>query len=64
MVIEVEQLISGTLKVPGSVFKLSRTPGDVKYPAPFLGEHNYEVYSQLLGYSEPEISKLNEEGVI
>lgn len=64
MVIEVEQLISGKLKVPGSVFKLSETPGDVKYPAPFLGEHNYEVYRQLLGYSEPEITRLNEEGII
>jgi len=64
MVIEVEQLLSGNLKVPGSVFKLSKTPGDVRYPAPFLGEHNYEIYCNLLGYSEQEINKLAEDGII
>ncbi len=64
MVIEVEQLISGRVKVPGSVFKLSETPGDVKFPAPFLGEHNYEVYSSMLGYSEEEIGVLTDEGII
>ena len=64
MVIEVEQLLSGNLKVPGSVFKLSETPGDAKYSAPFLGEHNYEVFGDLLGYSEPEINKLAGDGII
>jgi len=64
MVIEVEQLISGKLKVPGSVFKLSETPGDVSFPSPFLGQHNYEVYSELLGYGEQEITKLVNDGII
>lgn len=64
MIIEVEQLISGRLKVPGSVFKLSRTPGDAGSPAPFLGEHNLDVYSSLLGYSEREITGLSDEGII
>ncbi len=64
MIIEVEQALSGKLKVPGSVFKLSKTPGDAKFPAPFLGEHNYEVYSSLLGYGDQEITKLAEEGII
>ena len=64
MITEVEQTISGKLKVPGSVFKLSKTPGDPMAPAPFLGQHNYEVYSALLGYSEEEIKKLQDEGVI
>jgi len=64
MVIEVEQLLSGTLKVPGSVFKLSETPGDVKFAAPFLGEHNYEVYPDLMGYDEQKISQLAKDGII
>ena len=64
MVIDVEQLISGKLKVPGSVFKLSETPGDVTSPAPFVGQHNYEVYPELLGYSEQEIRQLADDGVI
>ena len=64
MIAEVEQLISGKLKVPGSVFKLSETPGDVSLPAPFLGQHNYEIYSDMLGYSEQEITKLADDGII
>ena len=64
MITEVEQLISGKLRVPGTVFKLSKTPGDVTLPAPFLGEHNYEVYPSMLGYNEEELGKLTEEGII
>ncbi len=64
MIIDVEQTISGKVKVPGSLFKMSKTPGNVKYPAPYLGENNEEVYSTMLGYSEEEINRLSEEGVI
>ena len=64
MLTEVDQPISGKVKVTGSAFKLSRTPGDTTVPAPFLGEHNYEVYSGVLGYGEEEITKLTKEGVI
>jgi len=64
MITEVEQPLSGKLKVPGSVLKLSKTPGDPSSPSPFLGEHNYEVYSGLLGYTEEEITKLADDGII
>jgi CoA:oxalate CoA-transferase len=64
MIIEVEQLVSGLVKVPGSVFKLSKTPGNVRLPAPFLGEHNADVYSGMLDYTEEEISALTDEGII
>lgn len=64
MVVDVEQIISGRLKVPGSVFKMAKTPGDATRPAPFLGEHNAEVYSELLGYDQKTIDRLQHEGVI
>ncbi|UCC60601.1 MAG: CoA transferase [Dehalococcoidia bacterium] len=64
MQVEVEQLISGKLKVPGSVFKMSETPGDPSQPAPFVGQHNAEVYSSLLGYDSETIDRLQREGVI
>ncbi len=63
MVIEVDQL-AGKVNVPGSVFKLSRTPGNIKCPASFLGEHNMDIYSGVLGYSEAELAQLANEGVI
>jgi len=37
MIVEVEQTISGKIKVPGSVFKMSKTPGEPGLPSPFLG---------------------------
>jgi crotonobetainyl-CoA:carnitine CoA-transferase CaiB-like acyl-CoA transferase len=64
MQVDVEQLISGRLRVPGSVFKMSQTPGDPTEPAPFLGQHNAGVYSQLLGYDQATIDRLQREGII
>jgi crotonobetainyl-CoA:carnitine CoA-transferase CaiB-like acyl-CoA transferase len=64
MKIDVEQLISGRVTVPGSAFKLNETPGDATQPAPFLGQHNAEVHSELLGYSDGLLQKLQGEEVI
>jgi CoA:oxalate CoA-transferase len=64
MNVYVEQTISGKVRVPGSVFKMSETPGDATQPAPFLGQHNVEVYSELLGYDQEKIGRLQSEGVL
>jgi crotonobetainyl-CoA:carnitine CoA-transferase CaiB-like acyl-CoA transferase len=64
MIIEVEQPVSGKVKAPGSLFKLSKTPGKIDYPAPFLGENNRDVLSEMLGLTEQEIARLDDEGVI
>ncbi len=64
MVVEVQQPGIGPLKVPGSVFKLSATPGEIRFPAPSLGEHNYDVYRGLLGYAEEEIANLKHREII
>ena len=32
-------------------------------PAPFLGEHNLEVYGEELGLSRDEVEKLQKDGV-
>ena len=64
MVIDVEQTLSGRVKAAGSVFKLSKTPGNIKFPAPFLGEHNLEIYREVLGLAESEIARMADENVI
>jgi CoA:oxalate CoA-transferase len=64
MIIEVEQTISGKVKVPGSLFKMSKTPGNIQYPAPMLGENNQDILSGLLGYSEEKITQLSNEGIL
>lgn len=64
MQVETEQIISGKLKVPGSIFKMGETPGDPMQPTPFLGQHNHEVYTELLGFNAERIDKLQNDGVI
>ena len=64
MIIEVEQLMSGKVTVPGSIFKLSKTPGNIQYSAPLLGENNTEVLSEMLGYTDDEIQQLSIDGII
>jgi len=50
--------------VPGVAPKLSMTPGSVERRAPTLGENNYEIYHHLLGLTEEEYRKLENEKVI
>ena len=50
---------------PGIVPKLTRTPGAVRWSAPWEeGSHNDEVYRGLLGLTGDELAALREEGVI
>ncbi len=48
----------------GLQHRLCRTPGELRSPAPVLGEHNDEVFRGLLGFSEQEMAELRRERVI
>jgi len=52
------------VKMAGTPFHLSETPGDIYSPAPRLGEHSESLLRTILGYSQQEIDKLKEEKVI
>jgi CoA:oxalate CoA-transferase len=54
----------GDIPVPGVVIKLSETPGAIERPGPKPGEHNEEVYGDLLGFSPQKLAELKSEGVI
>jgi crotonobetainyl-CoA:carnitine CoA-transferase CaiB-like acyl-CoA transferase len=64
MIVEVDQPVSGTVKLVGSVYKMSRTPGDRKKRIPAVGEHNEEIYGGLLGIDAQEMERLRQESVI
>jgi CoA:oxalate CoA-transferase len=64
MIVEVDQPVSGKVKLTGSVYKMSKTPGNRKMKAPEVGEQNEEIYGGLLGIDAEEMKKLKEEGVI
>jgi benzylsuccinate CoA-transferase BbsF subunit len=48
----------------GLQHRLSRTQGELRSPAPSLGQHNDEVLSRLLGMSAAEIQQLKQEKVV
>ena len=62
--VDVEHPSLGHITQPGSPVKMSRTPWQIKRPAPHLGEHNLEVYGKLLGYEKKELVRLRQAGII
>ena len=44
--------------------KLSKTPGKVAEPAPDLGQHNVEIFQELLGYGKSDIDLLKKQKAI
>ncbi|MBI2875528.1 MAG: CoA transferase [Candidatus Tectomicrobia bacterium] len=64
MVAEVEHPTAGRLQLYGVATKFSRTPAGVRTPAPLLGQHNEEVYGNLLGLSRERMAELKEKGII
>jgi crotonobetainyl-CoA:carnitine CoA-transferase CaiB-like acyl-CoA transferase len=54
----------GPVKMHAPVPRLSETPARVPRPAPEIGEHNAEVYGDLLGIGSEELERLRTEGVI
>ena len=54
----------GEVTMPGVVPRLEGTPGRITHAGPAIGQHNDEVYRELLGKSAEELSALREQGVI
>jgi crotonobetainyl-CoA:carnitine CoA-transferase CaiB-like acyl-CoA transferase len=54
----------GKVPLPGIPVKLSETPGKIENNAARLGEHNKEIYSQLLRYTQKELDSMRQEGVV
>jgi len=53
----------GLHSVESLPFKLSKTPSILKQAAPCLGQDNYNVYTEILGFTDQEFIELSEEGV-
>jgi crotonobetainyl-CoA:carnitine CoA-transferase CaiB-like acyl-CoA transferase len=60
---QVSHQVAGTFTYPGAPFKPSEGGWAIRRPAPLLGQHNNEVYSQL-GLSTAELESLKKQGVI
>jgi benzylsuccinate CoA-transferase BbsF subunit len=54
---------AGDIVTENVPLRLSETPGKVRGVAPLMGEHTYEIARNLLGLTDAEIKKLDEEKV-
>jgi crotonobetainyl-CoA:carnitine CoA-transferase CaiB-like acyl-CoA transferase len=63
-IVEVDHPMLGKVRDLGAPFKLPASPGGPRRPAPLLGQHNAEVYGELLGMTDSELARLENDGVI
>ena len=63
MIVEVDHPDHGKLKVPGFAPKMSENHIDYVC-SPGLGEHNQEVYGEILGLSAEDLQKLKDDKAI
>jgi crotonobetainyl-CoA:carnitine CoA-transferase CaiB-like acyl-CoA transferase len=61
---EIDHPEVGTRKYCGFPVRMSHVPQWPHHPAPCLGQHNAYVLKKVLGFSDEEIQKLEEAGVI
>jgi formyl-CoA transferase len=64
-IVEVETERFGKLKMQNAFPRLSLTPSRVRRPAPsVVGQHNAEIYGEMLGLGEAELAELLAAGAI
>ena len=63
-IITMQHAVFGELKMQNVFPKLSDTPGKVKWCGPELGQHNDEVYRDLLKIDDERLKELKQKGII
>ncbi len=64
-IVELNHEKHGKIPMQNVAPKLSATPGEVRWPGPLrLGQHNAEIYGELLGKSCEDLTTLKENGII
>ena len=64
MFIDVDHPVIGPMKVNGNPIKLMDMMPRINRPAPTLGQDNDSILKDVLGYSDEEIDKFKETGII
>jgi formyl-CoA transferase len=63
MLTEVQHPVMGSFTMPGCPVRLEDSPVQVT-AAPLLGQHNEEVYAEVLGYTPEQVQQLKERGIL
>jgi crotonobetainyl-CoA:carnitine CoA-transferase CaiB-like acyl-CoA transferase len=62
--VAIDRAVVGTHLYPGAVARMPETRLRADAPAPLLGEHNRQVFAELLAMTDDEITELERIGVI
>ncbi|MSQ73231.1 MAG: CoA transferase, partial [Betaproteobacteria bacterium] len=62
--VEIDHPVNGRLKVLAPWIRFSESACSLSSPAPTVGQHNRDIYGDLLGFSEQQIGDLKARGVI
>jgi CoA:oxalate CoA-transferase len=54
----------GSLKLPNTPIRLSKTPARVGRPMPGHGEHTDEILREWLGWSDERVAEYRQAGII
>jgi formyl-CoA transferase len=63
MVVTIDHPVRGKFTMPGCPVRLEDSPAEVKC-APLLGQHNLEIYGEMLGLKGGDLEQLKQQGVI
>ncbi|TCJ97104.1 CaiB/BaiF CoA transferase family protein [Nocardia alba] len=62
-IVRVAHPVLGELPMQNVAPKLSATPGSIRHAGPALGQHNQEIYGELLGLDADKIAELVRAGI-
>ncbi len=64
LTVAVQHAAVGTMHLPASPLRLSRTPPEYRSAPPLLGEHSEEVLTNVLGVTADELARLRHAGIV
>jgi crotonobetainyl-CoA:carnitine CoA-transferase CaiB-like acyl-CoA transferase len=64
MIVEVDDPVLGTIRMPNVLFDLSKTPGGIRSPAPKLGDATEDILVGELGIDRERIERLKARGAV
>jgi CoA:oxalate CoA-transferase len=62
--VNIDRTDTGPIPYPGPPYRLADAEAKPPAPAPYLGQHNEEVYCRVLGYTRQQLAKLYQTGIV
>ena len=54
----------GRLKYNGPAYRFEKTPSELRFASPRLGEHTEQIMTEILGFDDADIARFREEGIL